>query len=157
MDLTTSLNGVTITATNANATYQWLDCDNGYAIIPGATSQSFTPSITTTSYYAVELNVNGCVDTSSCVEVNYIGIAENELIKELTIYPNPTEGNLQVDLGKSYADINIALTDLTGRLIHETAFQNKSALELNLNSLNGVYLLNINADQRTASKKLIVK
>ena len=53
-----------VLASYATATYQWLDCENGYAPIPGATQPIFLP--TSTGSYAVEIAMNGCVDTSSC-------------------------------------------------------------------------------------------
>lgn len=60
--------GVVATATNLTAlgfafSYTWLDCNNNFAPIPGATSASFTPTLT--GNYAVEI-YNGCFDTSSC-------------------------------------------------------------------------------------------
>ncbi len=41
-DATVTVEGNTITANATNATYRWLDCDNGNAKIPDETGQSFT-------------------------------------------------------------------------------------------------------------------
>ncbi len=56
--------GDTLIALTDSASYQWLNCENGYTPIPGATQPTFVPS--TTGTYAVEITLNGCVDTSSC-------------------------------------------------------------------------------------------
>ncbi len=87
-DITTSLNGIAITANNSNAQYVWVDCNNNFAPIAGETNQTFVP--TTNGQYAVELTENGCVDTSSCVTINSVSIEENDIFKSIFIYPNPT-------------------------------------------------------------------
>ena len=76
IDESTSAAGTSITAANTSAgiSYQWLDCDANFAMINGASSQSFTP--TTTGNYAVELTLNGCSDTSACTLIDYTGIEE---------------------------------------------------------------------------------
>ena len=72
-------NGVSLTAEQNGATYQWLDCDVNDGQINGATNQTYTPI--TTGYYQVEITYNdGCgsilIDTSSCHLVDYSGIEE---------------------------------------------------------------------------------
>ncbi|NRA10384.1 MAG: LamG domain-containing protein [Crocinitomicaceae bacterium] len=76
--------GALLTADQAGATYQWLDCDNSYAVIPGEIIQTYTPAVT--GNYAVEVSMNGCVDTSACYLVDYSGVEElhigtKELVK----------------------------------------------------------------------------
>ena len=66
--------GTQLTADQNNATYQWIDCDNNNSPISGETNQSYTP--TATGSYAVEVSMNGCVDTSSCFLVDYTSIEE---------------------------------------------------------------------------------
>jgi len=66
--------GSVLSADQTGGVYQWLDCDNNYAILNGETNQSYTPAVT--GNYAVEVNMNGCVDTSACFLVDYTGIEE---------------------------------------------------------------------------------
>jgi hypothetical protein len=55
--------------------YQWVDCDDNYAVIVGATNQIFTPTVT--GNYAVIVNdLDGCIDTTDCYNVDYTGIEE---------------------------------------------------------------------------------
>ena len=69
----------TYTANMTGVTYQWLDCNNSNAIIGGETSQTFIPS--GSGDYSVEINNNGCLDTSACFNVvsapGYINPAMN--------------------------------------------------------------------------------
>lgn len=69
-----SQSGVILTAAQNGASYQWLDCDNNYAIINGATSQTYTPPVT--GSYAVEITTSTCSDTSSCFSVSYADLNE---------------------------------------------------------------------------------
>src|SRR5690606_25861328 len=73
-DLSTTLNGIIVTANNPTASYVWLDCDDSCAAISGETAQSFTP--TEDGNYAVQLIENGCVDTTDCVAITTVGIIE---------------------------------------------------------------------------------
>lgn len=66
-DITTTLNGMTITANQNGAVYHWLDCNNNFASINGETNQSYI--ITSSGNYAVVVNANGCNDTSVCTAV----------------------------------------------------------------------------------------
>ncbi|MEQ8624908.1 MAG: T9SS type A sorting domain-containing protein [Vicingaceae bacterium] len=96
-DLSTTTAGLTITANNANATYQWLNCANNYAIIAGDTTQTFTA--TANGNYAVELTENSCVDTSACVAIISVGLLEEKVANELfNVYPNPSNGIMNVEI-----------------------------------------------------------
>ena len=66
--------GILLSSDQAGALYQWVDCDDNYAMINGETNVSYTPSLT--GNYAVEVTLNGCADTSACMLVDYTGIEE---------------------------------------------------------------------------------
>jgi M6 family metalloprotease-like protein len=68
IDLTITNTSPTLTSNQSGATYQWLDCDNGNAIIPSATNQVY--SATLNGNYAVEITVGSCIDTSACENIN---------------------------------------------------------------------------------------
>jgi len=59
-------NDTTLSVAESGATYQWLDCANGNAIITGETNQDFMP--TTSGSYAVEVTANGCTLMSTCFD-----------------------------------------------------------------------------------------
>jgi hypothetical protein len=86
-DLSIVYNWNTLTSNAKNANYQWLDCDSGYAAIPGETNALFVAK--KVGSYAVEVTQNGCTDTSNCYFIDQIGWEENAL-GQLVVYPNPT-------------------------------------------------------------------
>ena len=141
-----------LTSNQLNASYQWLDCSTMLPIA-GAISQSFTA--TANGYYAVIVSNNACVDTSFCYTISNVGVVLNDFGNKLSIYPNPTDGNFNIDLGSIYESISIQFTDLNGKLIEEVSFENKQLLNLEIQEESGVYLLHINTDSKKAVFKLI--
>ena len=152
-DFSTSVSGNTISANNTAATYQWLDCDNGSAIIPGETGATFTP--TANGNYAVQLTENGCVDTSACVAITTIGILENSFGEALKVYPNPTRGNFSVRLGESLETVTVTITDINGRQIQNSDFSNTDQLNLTISEPSGVYLVTIQSGEKRAVVRLV--
>ena len=152
-DLSTSTSGVTITANNTGASYQWLDCDDGYAVIPGETGQSFTASAN--GNYAVELTENECLDTSACVSISNVGIIENSFGNAFTVYPNPTDGNFSIDLGSVYEKTQVSIIDASGRVVFSKAITQSQVIPLSIEESAGVYLVTILAGKNKALVRLI--
>ena len=152
-DLTTSTSGVTISANNTLATYQWLDCDNNNAVIASETQQSFT--VTTNGNYAVELTENGCVDTSSCVAITTVGIIENSFGDGLIVYPNPSSGDFSINLVTTYENIKIVITDISGKMIESKTTTQSQILNLCIKEPIGIYIVSIQAGNKSAVIRLV--
>jgi len=152
-DLTTTVSGLTITSNNSNATYQWIDCDNGNSEINGEIGQSFTA--TQNGNYAVELTENGCIDTTSCVAITTVGIEENSFGNKLIVYPNPTDGNFSIDLGSIYESSVVSITDISGKLIDSKTISQSQVLNLSIGEPAGIYIVSIQAGDKNAVIRLI--
>lgn len=152
-DLSTSIVETTISSNNNSATYLWLDCNDNYSIIPGATGQSFTTN--TNGNYAVELSENGCVDTTNCVTINTVDLIENSFGNELVIYPNPTSGKFSIDLGKSYETIQLLIEDQLGKLIDTKIINELQVIDYSIDESAGVYFVFIEADNKRAVIKIV--
>lgn len=113
LDASVTPNGGTLTANATGVSYQWVDCDNGNAIIPGATAQSFTPTAVVGNY-AVVVSSGNCSETSSCYLVDFTGI-EELTSNFVSMYPNPVSN--QVSLNWTGEVKRIELTDAQGKLI----------------------------------------
>jgi predicted nucleotidyltransferase len=77
----------TLTVNQVGAAYQWLNCDSSFSEVSGATSQDFSPS--KNGFYACQINLNGCTDTTACTEVVIIGIVGKDISMNYKVYPNP--------------------------------------------------------------------
>lgn len=152
-DLTISTSGTTVSTNNTGATYQWVDCDNNYAVIVGETGQSYIATVN--GNYAVELTENGCVDTTACVAITTVGIIENNFGNNLLVYPNPTNGNFSIDLGDVYENSEVLITDLSGKLLDSKTIAQSQTLNLSIREPAGIYILSIKAEDKKAVIRLI--
>ena len=143
----------TLSANQTGATYQWLDCDNGNAIIPSETAQSFTA--TANGNYAVEVTVGSCVDTSACENISTVGVKEiaNHVV---SIYPNPTSGLFTINLNNLQGEVNYTITTLEGRIVKQANNITTNNVEVDLsNESKGVYLLRINEGNTNKVYKIV--
>ena len=139
LDITLSQLGSTIGANQTGASYQWLDCDNNYAAIPGATLNTFTSLVY--GNFAVEIDYDGCLDTSLCTTINTFDITEPELSNTITLSPNPTSENIQIDLGVSKAT-HLRVFNALGQITHEKEIDS-SVLDINLKGKSGIYTIEV--------------
>jgi hypothetical protein len=135
----------TLTADATGATYQWLDCNNNYAPIPGETNQSYTA--TANGSYAVEVTQNGCVDTSACEQVNNVGI--NEINSSITLHPNPTTGI--VELQGINGSFKVNVYDYAGKYLMSTS---RSTIDLS-DYPSGIYFLKVAYGDKTEELRVV--
>lgn len=129
----------------AGTTYQWLDCDNGNAPIPGATSQFYTPN-NLTGFYAVQLTTNGCVSLSDCYSLTTFSTGTFTENKGITLIPNPTKGKLEIS-DSQIEILNVKVYNLLGVLIGYS-------LDLS-NYASGMYIVQMETDRGVFSQKII--
>jgi hypothetical protein len=152
-DTTTAVSMVTITSGQVGGTYQWIDCGNGNSFITGATNDSY--SATANGDYAVIVTLNGCSDTSACVNISTVGIDDNKVDFDVKLSPNPTTGNVIVDLG-AVNDANISITNITGEKVFQMYSENERQVKISLNDFSkGVYFVNIQGSNHKEVIKLI--
>ena len=138
-------------ANMSNAQYQWLDCNNNFAPVPGATNRSYKP--TESGSYAVEIIVYGCIDTSACYTVTVNDIDENELMSDMETYPNPTKDYVFI-IGLQERDI-VRLYDILGNRMQVDCSGDNPA-KISLNGLSGgVYFLKIKRDNMEKVFKIL--
>ncbi len=152
VDTTVTSSHAVLTATQSGAVYQWLVCENGYIPIGGATGQSFIPA--NSGIYAVAINKDGCLDTSSCHSLTIARIAEIDFGASFIVYPNPTSGTITIDLGQSYSRISVSIRNLDGQLIATERFKNTRQLDIDIDGSKVYYLVEI---QTSAGKSGVVK
>jgi hypothetical protein len=146
-------NGATLTASATGASYQWVDCGNGNAVIAGATGQTFTATAST-GIYAVIVSIGSCSDTSACITVDQSGIEEFGSTT-FTIVPNPF--NEQIVVSWSGGEMNaLELTDAAGRLVFCSDVNGQNSIEWPVAQLqSGVYYLRLIGNVGTWVKQIV--
>ena len=154
-DTTVNQVGSTLTAGTAGVSYQWLDCNNGFAAIPGATNQSFIPA--TGGSYALSIFDGSCADTSACYPVGFMDLYENDVFGKITAYPNPTNGQLTIDLGDPYSSALINVKSIDGKLISSEKYLSSTLVHIEMPAENGTYLIEVSTSKGAHARFRILK
>jgi len=149
--------GATATVTNlTGANYQWIDCDNGNSIIAGKTDTSYTATVN--GNYGVIINQNGCTSISTCVFIDVTNIEQNKNNYGIKIFPNPTNGILNIKFENEANNVNIEIENIIGQEIYKT---NSNQVKGNMLSIdlgkykNGFYIIKINNDNLNLKYKVL--
>jgi hypothetical protein len=151
VDTSTTVSTNTVQSNALGAAYQWLDCDNSFAIISGETDSLYMPTVN--GNYAVQVTSNGCVDTSSCVSVTVVGVNNINSISTISVFPNPNKGVVNVDLGK-ISNAALRVYTIAGQVVFEKQNIQQSLFQFELDVPSGVYLIEVNASELLNGKTL---
>jgi hypothetical protein len=151
---------------------------DNYVIAPGQAAGSYTETIdfvipenATVGEHILRAKTNwsGDVPADACDETQYgetedymvniiessLGLIENNFEYKPLVYPNPTVGNLSIDLGIIYNNVSITLTDINGRIIQ---FKNNlygRFFDLEIYNSSGMYLLIVESGKNKAVIRII--
>ena len=145
---------LTITANDATAMYQWLDCNNSYATIAGATAQIFATTVD--GSFAVAVTSNGCTDTSECVVIDYANVDPIDYFLGTSLFPNPTTAQSTLAFGEEVSSATINIVDASGRVISAISVQNELEVTIELPEESGVYFVQVSrANHKVITLRLI--
>lgn len=148
-------NGATLTAWASNATYQWLDCNNGNAPIAGATNQTFTA--TANGSYAVAINKNNCTDTSACYTVTGVGLYENNIYSGVSFYPNPVQNVCYLSFNRPFSG-KMSVLNTQGQVLQTEALFEASTYEWTVKNLpRGYYVLRFEQQNDVFAMPIVVE
>lgn len=133
-------------------TYSWSNSTTG-STASNLSSGIFTVTVT---------DANSCSVTADC-EVQFVsGIEENNAgISALNIFPNPTNGTLNINLSLyNTSNLEVTLTDVRGAIVISKNLKNVSAMQQQIdlsNQAKGVYTLRLTTAQGSVSKRVVVQ
>ncbi len=114
------------------------------------------------SYNVIATDVNGCTDSDE-IFINYQTCTSsptgNDLF-EILIYPNPTSGLLNINMGDKYngETLQLQISNLRGQVLLTKEVTNTSEFSMEISHLpKGMYYLTINNSKSTFSTKIILK
>lgn len=155
LETTVTQNMAQLTSLATGVAYQWVNCDSGYAPIPGANGSIYTA--TANGNYAVVVNDEDCRDTSACVSVTSVGMEEPLLGANWVVFPNPSGSVLNLDLGEVYPEITLMLTDLAGKQLRKRTYAFEQVISFVPNLPKGLYLLQVTAGRNHATLKWVME
>ena len=149
--VTLNASATSITETSPSYSYSWTS-NNGF------TSTEQNPSVTPTAntiYTVVITNTAiGCSDTAT-VSVNIGTDIESNNTKHtaIAIYPNPTQGTVELSVPSSIKDYETVVMDIYGKII----FINENQSKLDLSNLNnGIYFIDVKINGRSIQRNKII-
>jgi len=148
------MEGPTLLAEHTNANYQWVDCNNNYQPIPGATEQSFTAS--ENGSYAVIISVDDCTDSSACYVV-IVGIKDFFVEGGLKIYPNPSQRDITLALTDDFIHGQLSILDINGHEVLNQSCNAEREMRLPLDLDAGMYIIRLKSEQKFAVSKLVIE
>lgn len=139
----------------AGATYQWLDCDNGFTEIAGETNQTFTAQ--SSGAYAVSITQNGCADTSSCYNIITVGV--NDLEEQQTVlllYPNPSNGEIQM-ITNAENPMEVTVFNMMGQTVYTAGNVSANSI-IDLQGVkNGLYQVRFYNEELNILRQVVVQ
>jgi hypothetical protein len=148
------------TVTDQNGEYSFSGIGDGnYEIVidlPGY-NQISTYSFTVTFSSS---NLNGLdfvIDDGEIFKSNFLGLDPLELA-ELVVYPNPTNGELTVQLPSNLTNPKITVYNTMGQIVHSenTKSNSSKTITTNVSGLTeGIYIVRVQGDEFTSETRLI--
>ena len=152
-DVSVTNSSPTLTANATGATYQWLDCNKNFTKINNAKSRNYVANSNGT--YAVEVTQNGCIDTSLCINLSNVQISENTFGTSVKLFPNPTNNEVTIELGKHYNEVSVIIRNALGQEVMKESFNNTNAFKLNIPGESGLYILELHATGHKALLRVL--
>jgi hypothetical protein len=143
--LFTSTNYVYTVTQQLSVTYNWTATNA--VIVSGQGTNSINLQFTNAGISKITSEIisnQGCRDTSSLtLTIGTVGINKIEANYSVIAFPNPTDGQLNINVDNRLLGSNYKLIDFTGRIVL-TGFIEKEKETIQLDNIpNGIYLLNI--------------
>jgi len=121
----------------------WTDYDGNIQDISGVYEYFYT-------------NASGCDSTINvALTVNEI-VGVNETLSNVNVYPNPTNGNVTIELG-DFTNVSVKVTNLIGEVIYEDHKISNSTYNLYIEEAAGLYFVEISNENNKEVIKLLVE
>ena len=108
---------------------------------------------TQAEYFIMAVYSDGC-EAPSQTEIGYGISAVEESASHVFVYPNPSNGTLNLNLGEGQWDIEVY--DITGRKVYENRMEGRSVLDLG-ECHKGIYFLKATDESRSLTTKIMVQ
>lgn len=88
--------------------------------------------------------------------INAMGTSDVSSLSLFTIYPTISDGNFNLDFAKS-SNADVSIFNMNGQQVYQNTFKSQKNVQLNLKLTPGVYVVKVQTEGKTVSKKIIIK
>ncbi len=107
--------------------------------------------------YCDSIGSNGIIVKTGGFAINVVepvGLEENKL-SILSIYPNPVNETLNINLGEVKKETRISINNALGQLVVSKKYLSTNSISLEINIPKGIYFLKIESEGEIVSRKII--
>lgn len=109
-------------------------------------------------FYQLSFDSNGdpCAISADSIVVNFCPLGISEKTINLNLYPNPTSGNVRIEMTGENSDATITVVDITGRLIYSEKIVITSSFkkDIQLDAENGQYIISIIDESAVITRRI---
>ncbi|WP_034260754.1 T9SS type A sorting domain-containing protein [Altibacter lentus] len=77
--------------------------------------------------------------------------------KRVVAYPNPTSGNINIDLGATYPEVEVTISNMLGQIIASEKFVLAKTIQQEINAAAGVYFVKVSSAEEGLNTLRIIK
>ncbi len=141
-------------AGDKNVVYQWLDCNENFKPIDGATKRQYIP--TKSGSYAVIFFKDDCKDTSDCYSYRKASI--DDVTSTIpAIYPNPSNSFFIIKLMQNDTKHFAECFDIQGKLIFKKLLNDIESKISTDGLTDGVYTIKVTNNKFSTYSKLLIR
>lgn len=153
LDRSVSQTGNVLTAGQAGATYQWVNCAQ-YQPLPGATQQSYTAA--QNGSYAVIIEKGSCRDTSACFQVTGMSISDAVETGGLTLAPNPAKNKVTLTSVVPLRNAACRMLNMLGQEVWRQDKLQGTQFTFDISYLpSGVYIVELHTGEKLFRTRLV--
>ncbi len=108
-------------------------------------------------YDTTSMPIDTTTNDTMTVDTTLVGLNDHIFKASINIYPNPTNGNIAVDLGDYFQNTTLKLVGLDGKVLKVKKYTNSRLVDFNIEAPSGIYFLNIHTKDKQATFKIIKK
>ena len=112
-------------------------------------------------FSAIQGSSNSVTGSTAAIDIpadcENLGINDTNLDDKFIIYPNPSNGNINIKPLLDFGDANVSIYDINGRKVYKTAVNLQNTVSINTQNLSaGMYIMQIEGADYSHTAKLII-
>ena len=82
---------------------------------------------------------------------------ETNTLSNVKLFPNPSNGNFTIDLGREYTDVSVQIYNILGHLISSEKYASAKIIDQNINASAGIYFVKVSTAKEESNTLRIIK